>query len=130
MAEPTDEQLRDYIDKMPQIYKDVLAAFPDIAPTRRRGEAILCESISGYVAEQDNDYRLADIDSAIEELIKKGVLRRSIDDPSRREFHQEYKKMFPDEVFPLPIGERIIKLLTGKDVYHFELPRLPEFTWS
>ncbi len=116
MAEPTVDQLREYIDHLPQIYKDVLIAFPRIDPNRRRGDAAVIDRHAFFehkLKSFDSALRDWDIRQAINALCDAGILDTN-----------EFSSLFPTEV-----GERLITLLTGHEPKVYTIPELPAPTW-
>ncbi len=116
MAEPTDEQLREYALKLPQIYRDVLEAFPKVDPGRRRGDAALIDRNAFYkfqLKSVESPLREWDIRHAINALCDAGILDTN-----------EFSSLFPTEV-----GERLITLLTGHEAKVYTIPELPAPTW-
>ena len=116
MPEPTDEQLRDYAAKLPQIYKDILAAFPVADPQRRRGDALQLERILGGLPSSEFDTGRPprrDVEDAIENLRDAEILN----DNGFTGF------------YPTDLGERLIGVLTGHPAPVVVVPPLPALTW-
>ena len=116
MAEPTDEQLAEYAAKLPQIYKDILAAFQVATPNRWHGDALRVEAIRGGLPGSEFDPRrpsLRVIEVAIENMCDAGIL----DD-------NEFTAYFPTD-----LGERLVAALTGHESPKAVVPPLPVPTW-
>lgn len=116
MAEPTDEQLREYAAKLPPIYRDILAAFQNAAPNRWHGDALRIEAIRGGVPGPEFDPRrpsLRAIEVAIENMRDAEIL----DDTGFASY------------FPTDLGERLITALTGCESPKAVVPPLPVPTW-
>lgn len=116
MAEPTVDQLREYAAKLPEIYKDVLIAFPKIDPERRRGDAAVIDRNIFFrfqLKSVESPLREWDIRQAINALCDAGILDTN-----------EFNSLFPTEV-----GERLITLLTGHEAKVYTIPELPTPTW-
>lgn len=116
MAEPTDEQLAEYAAKLPQIYKDILAAFPRVSPNRWHGDALRVDAIRGGQSGTELDAQrpsLRAIEVAIENMRDAEIL----DDNGF------------DTVFPTDLGERLIAALTGRMSPKPVIPPLPVPTW-
>ena len=115
MREPTDEQLREYADKLPAIYRDILAAFPGVAPRRRAGEGLMEETIEQFVADHSPDHRPEDVADGLGRLADRGFLGR-------------------DDRFvvytPTPLGERLLHVVTGHTPVTAAMPDLPVPTWG
>lgn len=120
-TEPTDEQLKAYAERLPEIYKQVLAAFPDQSPDRRAGDGLAYESVDEYLVRSAPDwYRTQDLPKVLEQL-------------ERREFvkwHRYSDHPGVDFCTPTPLGERLITSLTGHRPTEREIPPLPEPTWG
>ena len=116
MAEPTDEQLREYAAKLPPIYRDILAAFQNANPHRWHGDALRIEAIRDGLPGSEFDSQrpsLRAIDVAIENMRDAGI----IDD-------NEFTSYFPTD-----LGERLIAALTGRESPKAVVPPLPVPTW-
>jgi hypothetical protein len=119
---PSDEQIRQYCDKLPQIYKDVLSSFPEINSARREGDQLTEQSIVEHLIGEDNDYLQLEITDAVEQLTGKGFLTSNpYDVPSRSGIRT---------VRPTIIGERLISSITGKSARPSKIPELPVPTWG
>lgn len=126
MAEPTDEQLKQYAGKLPEIYKATLGAFVTYDefpnglgkfPNRRRaGTALTIETIDERLQEYYPHYRVGDTEDALAKLRSRGFVVES-EDPILN-----YK--------PTALGERLIAALTGLQPIPEELPELPEPAWA
>lgn len=116
MAEPTDEQLAEYAAKLPQIYKDILAAFQNAAPNRWHGDALRIEALRDGLPGDEFGVRrpsLRAIDVAIENMRDAEIL----DDTGFASY------------FPTDLGERLITALTGRESPRAVVPPLPVPTW-
>lgn len=112
---PTDEQIKEYADGLPSIYRAILSAFPGMAAGRRSGDGLTVSSIEDYVEQQAPDERLADVAFGLEQLEARGFVTRSTD----IEFYM-----------PTPLGERLITAVTGKAARPAGVPPLPEPSWG
>ena len=116
MAEPTDEQLREYAAKLPQIYKDILAAFQRVSPNRWHGDALRIEAIRDGLPGSEFDTQrpsLRAIAVAIDNMQDAEIL----DDNGFTAY------------FPTDVGERLIAALTGRESPKPLIPPLPVPTW-
>ena len=43
---------KDYVDSLPEIYQDILAAFPEIEPARNAGEGLAYQTLFAKLREQ------------------------------------------------------------------------------
>ena len=141
-TEPTDEQIRAYADKLPGIYREVLAAFPSEAPNRRLGDGLLLSSIDARFQEtMPPDYRTRDLNSAVSQLEARGFLARG--DRAKRDglpghglgvghmMAQALRTLESDPfLVPTYLGERLITAVTGHSAAEKEVPPLPEPTWG
>lgn len=115
-TEPTDEQLREYATKLPEVYKHVLYAFPRLQSPRRHGDALSLESIDRYLTQAYDVYREGDTEEAVDQLVAGRFLER-LD--------------MPLLVYaPTDLGERLINAVTGVSSAPKRVPKLPEPTWA
>jgi hypothetical protein len=94
-----------YVKSLPDIYRDILAAFPRFDPTRKTGYGLSYPSLYSAL---DGKYKLGEIRMACEKMADGGVLE------------------IKNEIFahPTPIGEELIAAITGGPV---PLPGVPAF---
>ena len=87
-------ELTDDVDSLPEIYRDILAAFPQFNPTRTVGYGLSYQSLSSAL---DDKYRLSQIKTACESMAAGGVMEINHD------------------IFacPTPLGEELITTITG-----------------
>ncbi|MGH7139497.1 MAG: hypothetical protein ACREHD_27440 [Pirellulales bacterium] len=95
-----------YISEIPEIYRDILAAFPTIFPPRAKGDGLSVQTLHAGLHEK---YSLAEIDAACKELEKNSFVEIK---------HGVF-------VHPLEIGEELIAKLTGGMVPAELVPPLP-----
>ena len=140
-TEPTDEQLQAYADRLPGIYREVMASFPNSSPNRRVGDGLYLSSIDGRLQEiMPADYRTHDLTRAVAQLEARRFLSRDAGSPSTPRFG-----VFPDYsaivaqalrddgdpfLAPTALGERLITALTGHTPAERDIPPLPEPTWG
>ena len=115
MAEPTDEQLREYAAKLPQLYREILEAFPKAYPARRQHDSLTWESLLSQL--DVSEFGNAEILEGIELLVGSGFLELS-----------ELRSI--RLVRPSVLGERLIEVLTGKITPKRGAPPLPVPTWG
>lgn len=84
----------EYVDSLPEIYRDMLAAFPQFNPTRMAGQGLSYQSL--YLG-LDDKYTLGQIMKAGENMAEGGVLEIE-------------GKLF---ACPTPLGEELIAAITG-----------------
>lgn len=87
-------ELTDDVDSLPEIYRDILAAFPQFNPTRTVGYGLSYQSLSSAL---DDKYRLGQIKTACESMAEGGVME------------------IKHDIFacPTPLGEELITTITG-----------------
>ena len=84
-----------YVDSLPEIYRDILSAFPDAEPARKAGWGL---AYSTLYERLDRKHSLGEIIQACEQMAQGKAVEIK-------------NRMF---VCPTPLGEEIIVLLTGK----------------
>jgi hypothetical protein len=95
----------EYVKNLPDIYRDILAAFPRFDPTRKAGYGLSYPSLYSALS---GKYNLGEIRLACERMAEGGVL------------------VIKNEIFahPTPLGEELIAAITGG---HVPLPDIPAF---
>ncbi len=106
---PTEEQLRAYAESVPEIYREILIAFPRIEPSRRQGYSLAFQTIAADFENRAILFGLAEIMQACQELEEKGLV-----EIKNRIFVQ-----------PTLLGERLIAALTGKQAPAIKVDPLP-----
>ena len=86
----TDE----YVESLPDIYRDVLAAFPQFDPTRKFGYGLAYQSLYSAL---DGKYTFGQIEMACENMAEGGVMEIK---------HTTF-------ACPTPLGEELIAAVTG-----------------
>jgi hypothetical protein len=128
MREPTDEELKEYADKLPRIYKYVLEAYASADSKRRRGEPLDEVEIRQWVTLRDDYYRWGDVVGALDKLEGRGFLTKEL---SGADPHGEYVPITGEPAYrPTELGERLITALTGVSPVRSVIPELPELSWS
>ena len=97
----------DYVDQLPQIYKDILKTFFMFNPQKRIGERVAMQSL--YSALRDKQHTLAQIRAACEKMEEAGVVRIS------------------DTIFvePTDTGKELIEVLERPDPAKTFVPDFP-----
>src|SRR5437588_5548254 len=95
---PTDEQLRAYVEALPPIYREILAACPRIEPSRRQGYSLAFQTLAADFETRDVPFSLGEILLAGQELERNGLIEIK---------HQIF-------LHPTALGERLIALLAGQ----------------
>jgi hypothetical protein len=102
MSTVTDE----YTRTLPEIYRDILNAFPLIEPARASGDGLTYQSIYVHLREK---WSLDEIIKACEKMKEGGAVELRM-------------RLF---VCPTPLGESIIASLTGKKPSERQVPAFP-----
>ena len=84
----------EYVDSLPEIYRDILAAFPQFNPTRKVGDGLSFQSLC---SDLDGKYTLGQIMKAGENMAEGGVI----------EIEGKLS------AYPTPLGEELITAITG-----------------
>jgi hypothetical protein len=110
---PTDDQLTEYLRRLPPIYRDILAAFPEVEPGRKAGDGIAVQTLTIHFANRKIGHSFGDVKEACQNLRAAGLLE------------------IRNEIFahPTELGERLIAMLTGKRPAEARIPELPAPTW-
>ncbi len=147
--QPTPEQLKAYADQLPEIYREILAAFQFADPNRQYGEGVLESTLKNYLrgksmptgSGRGQDYRQKRLDH-------KTHLRRLRSDKTQRamllsddtvslalERLAAAGLIVPPletrlgSLIPTPLGESLIAAVTGVTPTQLTLPELPKLTW-
>ena len=109
----TDTELREYAEKLPDIYREILAAFPRFMPTRKAGFGLAFQSLAADFENRQLKYTMGEIILACEKLRERG-------------FVEIKHGIF---VCPTDDGEQLISAVTGQEpaaaVAVPDLPPLP-----
>ena len=105
----TAEQLDAYVTSLPDIYREVLAAFPRVEPNRKPRYGLAYQSLWADLQQRQLGISLEELMAACEQLAAHGLA--------------EIKRgMF---VHPTEKGERLIQAITGKQARPLHVPALP-----
>ena len=105
----TDEQLRSYVESLPSIYREILAAFPRIEPNRKQGFGLAFQTLAADLDSRQAGISLGEIIRACEELERQALV-------------EVKHRIF---VHPKELGERLIGIIAGQDAPALEVPELP-----
>jgi hypothetical protein len=97
---------QEYVNQLPDIYRDILSAFPEFDPDRRLGFGLAFQSLYSAL---EGKYGVGEIRAACEEMQKAGAV-------------EIRERIF---VHPTALGEEIIEKLVGQTVPPRE--RVPPF---
>jgi hypothetical protein len=106
---PTDEELRVYAQSLPAIYREILAAFQRIEPTRKAGYGLGFQTLASDFESSKLAYALSDIIQACDQLEQHGLVEIK---------HRVF-------VHPTEYGERLIEAMTGRKASLPSIPPLP-----
>jgi hypothetical protein len=110
---PTDAELAAYAQRLPPIYRDLLAAFPEIEPGRKAGYGLAFQTLAVHFVNRRIEHRLGEVQEACRRLADKGFIE------------------IRNGIFahPTELGERLIAILAGKRAPEVRVPELPHPTW-
>jgi hypothetical protein len=96
----------EYVESLPAIYRDILAAFPEFDATRKQGYGLSYQSLYSAL---DGKYTLGEIVLACQEMAKGGVAE------------------IKNEIFvhPTALGEELIAGITNGKVAQVAVPPFP-----
>lgn len=96
----------EYVENLPAIYRDILAAFPQFDATRKQGYGLSYQSLYSAL---NGKYTLGEIILACQELAKNAVVE------------------IKNEIFvhPTPVGEELIATVTGNMAPQVAVPPFP-----
>jgi hypothetical protein len=111
---PSDAEITAYAQRLPDIYREILAAFPEIEPGRKAGYGLAIQTLTMHFFNTRRPFSLDDVQEACKRLADEGFI--------------ETKNQF--FVHPTPLGERLIAAVTGMPPASSpSLPDLPARTW-
>ena len=104
-----DQELREYAESLPPIYREILAAFPRIEPNRKAGYGLGFQTLAADFDDRGLEFTLGEVIQACEELERNGLVVIK---------HRVF-------VSPTERGERLISAITGKKPKAVTVPPLP-----
>lgn len=112
---PTDDELAAYAKKLPPIYRDIMAAFPAIEPSRKAGYGLAFQTLAVHFANTRHEHGLEDVRAACMRL-------------AEEDFLEIRNGIF---AHPTELGEQLIAILTAKPraISPSPPPPLPMRTW-
>ena len=110
---PPDAELSAYAQKLPPIYRDILAAFPEVEPGRKVGYGLAFQTLAAHFYNRRLEHGFAEVQEACRQLADMGFLE------------------IRNNIFahPTELGESLIAILSGKRAPEFRIPALPRPTW-
>jgi len=107
-------ELEAYAAQLPPIYRDIIAAFPEIEPGRKAGYGLAFQTLAVHFANTRRKWGLGDVQAACGRLAESGFIE------------------IKNGIFahPTELGERLIAIVTNTPVAsHEHVPQLPAQTW-
>ncbi len=114
VAMPSDAELAAYAKNLPPIYRDILAAFPEVEPGRKAGYGLAFQTMAAHFANTRRSWLLGDVRAACEQLASSGFIE------------------IRNGIFahPTELGERLIAAVSGKPrATSPAIPHLPAAPW-
>ncbi len=111
---PTDAELAEYAERLPPIYRDILAAFSEVYPRRRAGDGLAFQTLAIHFINRSLEHGADEVREACQRLASAGLFE------IRNQFFAH----------PTELGERLIAILTGKQASEERVPELPVPTWK
>ncbi len=111
---PTVNEVAAYGKQLPQIYRDIMSAFPAIEPRRRAGYGLAFQTLTMHFINTDRHWLLGDVQEACKRLSESGFIE------------------IRNGIFahPTELGEQLIMALTGaQPVPTNAIPQLPAHSW-
>jgi hypothetical protein len=102
--------MRDYAKSLPDIYREIMAAFPEIEPRRGAGYGLAIQTIAMHFANSGIPFSLGEIREAIFQLASRGFIE------------------IRNDIFahPTDLGEQLIAIVSGKQMAtSSHVPALP-----
>ncbi len=106
---PSDQKLLAYAKSLPDIYREILSAFPRIEPNRKASYGLGYQTLAADLEDRGFDFSLGEIIQACQQLQERGMVNTK---------HGIF-------VHPTDFGERLIHLLTGQETSQVVVPALP-----
>ncbi len=100
---------KDYLETIPDIYRDVLAAFPRIVPSRKKGYGLAVSTIYANMENEQKPYSIGEIREACQNMAASGVV-------------EIQNQIF---VCPTELGEELIPSLTNRPIPAKSVPDFP-----
>src|SRR5438552_18428837 len=110
---PTAAELQKYVKSLPQLYRDILTAYPAIDPARKAGYWLAFPTLAAYFANRKIGHAIHEIQEARQRLAEKG-------------FVEIRNGIF---AHPTELREQLIAAASGKRATALTIPELPTPTW-
>jgi hypothetical protein len=105
----TAEQVHEYVESLPPIYREILRAFPRIQPNRKAGYGLGFQTLAADFEREGLAPTMGEIILACQELERQGLVQIK---------HGLL-------VHPTERGERLIAAITGREAPAVTVPPLP-----
>jgi hypothetical protein len=111
---PSEAEMKDYSRTLPPIYRDIMAAFPEIEPGRKAGYGLAFQTLAVHFANTHRGWGLEEVREACMRLAENG-------------FFEIKNGIF---AHPTDLGEQLIAVVSDSPVAsHAHVPQLPARTW-
>lgn len=104
----SEKDLKDYVESLDPIYKEILKAFPRIEPHRKQGYGLAFQTLAGDFENTKKPISVGEVILACKELEENGIVKTK-------------NRIF---VHPTPLGEKMIALITGDEAPELTVPKL------
>jgi hypothetical protein len=111
---PNIAEITAYAKSLPPIYRDIMAAFPEIEPGRKAGYGLAFQTIAIHFANTRRGHGFGEVQDACRHLADNGFIK------------------VKNGIFahPTELGEQLIAAVTGGSVASSSaVPELPARTW-
>jgi len=111
---PIDAEMAAYAKNLPDIYRDIMAAFPAIEPRRKAGYGLAFQTLAMHFANTRRGYGLGEVQEACMRLADSGFIE------------------IKNGIFahPTDLGEQLIATVTDRPrASRSAVPNLPTRTW-
>lgn len=111
---PSEMEVIAYAKNLPQIYRDILAAYPEIEPSRKAGYGLAFQTLAMHFLNTGKEWSFGDVQAACGQLADAGLIE------------------IKNGIFahPTELGERLIAAVTGKPpASNAGVPHLPARPW-
>ena len=111
---PTEAEVIEYAKKLPEIYRDIMAAYSEIEPGRKAGYGLAFQTLAMHFINTRRGWALGEVQEACKQLAGTGFLE------------------IKNGIFahPTELGEQLIAAVTGKPpASRVNVPQLPKQPW-
>jgi hypothetical protein len=111
---PTDAEMSAYAKRLPPIYRDIMAAFPEVDPGRKAGYGLAFQTLAMHFANNGKGYSFGEVQDACMRLADSGFVE------------------IKNGIFahPTDLGEQLIAAVTTRPrASSSGVPQLPARTW-